>query len=649
MYRRQGLEKKIVITLLLGLSCVGTAYAEKVDNGSDTPSFDLEAITVEAKRPDWESKLSPGTVTVIRPDDYKGEQKDLPELLKMVPGVHVRQLMGKGQYTTVSVRGSTAAQVGVFVDGVLYNLGGDAAVDISTIPVKNVERIEVYRGYIPARFGGTYIGGVINIVTKRPTKADVSASFGKSSYGGYKGSLQVDAPLGSGSLMVGLNREQSDGDFKYKNYYSDTKKAEVQTYIDQYSEQIRNFDTESINSAYSDNLITETEKEYYLANQTSWNTFVDSGGLTTAAAAGYASSLEKILVANTLTDAQFQAWWNDFENRKMVDNILKVAQIYLKLDVGTLFNLDDDNEAAWKAFTTDPVKYLASYAEEYGEAKAAELVSAISHSSTRYQGLLKELAEEEALKKKLGDGNRYRKYNDYKNTDFIAKWQDDHWLTKFTWKQIDRHLPSPLLWCNSPAAYVDTGLLDYVSAARKQKLTSKELLVGRRDTVGNLEWGWNVNYLNQGKQYKCENWEELDALNPNNIYSGIPMRKWSAYNSKRWGGAVDGTYKAGDKNLLEFMVNYSDESMHVGGSLITDGTLQTGYSSANRYRTNYDQKLLNLQLQDTITLNEKGDLWLTPSIRYNRSEINSGRAVGWNNNAGTPAQWMFEAIDQTDS
>ena len=126
-------------------------------SASDAPEFELAGITVEAKRPDRESKLSPGTVTVIRPEEYKGEQKDLPDLLKMVPGVHVREVNGKGQYTVVTVRGSTAAQVGVFVDGVMTNLGGDAAVDISTIPVKNVERIEVYRGYIPARFGGTFI------------------------------------------------------------------------------------------------------------------------------------------------------------------------------------------------------------------------------------------------------------------------------------------------------------------------------------------------------------------------------------------------------------------------------------------------------------------------------------------------------------
>ena len=111
--------------------------------------YETEPITVEAKRPDWEATLSPGTVTVIRPEEFQGEQKTLPDFLKMVPGVHVREVNGKGQYTTVTVRGSTAAQVGVFVDGVLTNLGGDAAVDISTIPVSNVERIEVYRATFP--------------------------------------------------------------------------------------------------------------------------------------------------------------------------------------------------------------------------------------------------------------------------------------------------------------------------------------------------------------------------------------------------------------------------------------------------------------------------------------------------------------------
>jgi hypothetical protein len=215
--------KRLVSSVLLTLfaAAVGQPAAAAEENSG--AAYTAEDVTVEASPAEWEEALSPGTVTIIRPDDHKGEQKSLAELLKEVPGVHVREVNGIGQYTTVSVRGSTAAQVGVFVDGILTNLGGDAAVDISAIPVKNIARIEVYRAYIPARFGGTFMGGVINIVTKKPTKSDIAAEIGVSSFGGRQAGVEVSAPVGVGSLLVGVNYESSDGDFPYRNYAAERK------------------------------------------------------------------------------------------------------------------------------------------------------------------------------------------------------------------------------------------------------------------------------------------------------------------------------------------------------------------------------------------------------------------------------------------
>ena len=255
----------------------------------DDMAFRMAGVTVEAKRPDWESKLSPGTVTVIRPEEFKGEQKDLADFLKMVPGVHVREVNGKGQYTVVTVRGSTAAQVGIFVDGILTNLGGDAAVDISTIPVKNVERIEVYRGYIPARFGGTFIGGVVNIVTKRPAKADISAEIGKSSFGGKSASLEVMSPLGNGSLMVGLNHETAKGDFPYKNYVMNSKesKKEAKYAMLSYETELGWYEKSGDKKTwlmrtlrnYSTHLSDETRNKYKAGNVEDWMAFASSGAL----------------------------------------------------------------------------------------------------------------------------------------------------------------------------------------------------------------------------------------------------------------------------------------------------------------------------------------------------------------------------------
>ncbi len=572
MYEKRELEKKIVVMLLLGLSCVGTAYAEKVDNSSDTPSFDLEAITVEAKRPDWESKLSPGTVTVIRPDDYKGEQKTLPELLKQVPGVHVRELNGKGQYTTVSVRGSTAAQVGVFVDGVLFNLGGDAAADISTIPVQNVERIEVYRGYIPARFGGTFMGGVINIVTKRPSKANVSASFGKSSYGGYKGSLEVDAPLGSGSLMVGVNRDQSDGDFKYKNFDNAAALTEAQQQLVSY-------------------LGTDSSSPCMLSALNNW--------------------------INKLTD--------------LGTTYLSYAQMMEMVNDPTLkSNFRDVIKSHFKP------KYSSDFESRYNHYIEARFTT---------------LQEYQAKVDELSTDNRWRKSNDYKNTDAIIKWQDDHWLAKATWKQIERHLPFPYS-SNYSALYgvdLDSSFntpLD-IYYHRNQKLTAKEALLGRRDTVGNLEWGWSVNYLDQQKDYYVDNWQWLEANAGSMLNTYAANSLWSNFDSKRLGAKIDGSYKAGNKHLIEFLVDGSKEKMDIDGWRMLDYK-DSSQDTRSRWRNYYEQEILNAQVQDTITLNKKADLWLTPSIRYNRSTI-LGRSDRYDeNNDPAKIKWYHQEDEQTN-
>lgn len=556
------------------------AAADETEN--DGMDFTLEGVTVEAKRPDWEAKLSPGTVTVIRPDDYKGEQKDLPDLLKMVPGVHVRELNGKGQYTTVSVRGSTAAQVGVFVDGVLFNLGGDAAADISTIPVHNVERIEVYRGYIPARFGGTFMGGVINVVTKRPTKANVQASFGKSSFGGYKGNLQIDAPLGGGALMVGINRDQSDGDFKYKNFDNDrTFKERLELYHKDLEDT-----TNRIN-----NQIAE-----------------DIGYGMPSPIGGEVKSIDEMVTRCAPGGDIYEAFWQQNPD-----------------DYGG----QDEMNYMWET-------YYAAYADpDYKENL---------YKSDRYQ------------LDKLESAERWRKANDYKNTDAIIKWQDDHWLAKATWKNIRRHLPHPIDKNYAPLWTVDQDWAVNMPYGkpnmyyfRNQELTAKELLLGRRDTVGKLEWGWSINYLKQDKDYYIDDWQNLEKVLE--ATSGLNTLKantlWSKYDSRRLGAKIDGSYKAGNRHLIEFLVDASKEKMDIDGWKMFDFE-HANEDTRSRWRNYYEQEIINAQIQDTITLNKKGDFWLTPSIRYNRSKI-LGRSDRYDEkNDPQHIKWLGQTDEQTD-
>lgn len=84
-----------------------------------------------------------------------------------------------------------------------------------------------------------------------------------------------------------------------------------------------------------------------------------------------------------------------------------------------------------------------------------------------------------------------------------------------------------------------------------------------------------------------------------------------------------------------------------------DGWKMFDFEHANedtrsRWRNYYEQEIINAQIQDTITLNKKGDFWLTPSIRYNRSKI-LGRSDRYDEkNDPQHIKWLGQTDEQTD-
>lgn len=704
----------------------GVGAAEAL-SASDAPEFELAGITVEAKRPDWESKLSPGTVTVIRPEEYKGEQKDLPDLLKMVPGVHVREVNGKGQYTVVNVRGSTAAQVGVFVDGVMTNLGGDAAVDISTIPVKNVERIEVYRGYIPARFGGTFIGGVINVVTKKPTKANISAELGKASFGGKSASLEVVSPLASGSLLVGLNYEAAKGDFPYHNYsYDDPKnQKEVQRILDEYPSVIEsiensltldNWNKNKIEDLYKRGEISENVRNQYIdnsgqVNSEGWLDFVRNGGLIQAeieyvkekarntsgisqewndnlknyvsqnddflksAANWYISEYEKDPKFKNVFITQYKGYLNkikqyettygkdseEFTTQK--ENLKKkVEKTFRKTLVSAIGSSWEKRDATNGYFMNNPdaKKQIDNKIYEEVDKKANAEIDHIKDMADKTKERLDpetsgeyELAKNDLVSKKRTLENfkrlekekaeRHRKYNDRKNISSLIKWQNDNWMVKASYDHINRHLPDSTWGLESVADNghdigIGTDTFDSVWAdSKKQTLDTYNMMLQNRQQNGRLEWGWFVDYQHQKKKYRAENklnypWdEEGNYVNwgnsaSDNFWMYSVLRAWSEYTSNKYNLQMDGSYKLSDRQILEFQANYSYEKLNIDGSnmaaVLKNFTEESfGLWTSWQIRNQFEQKILNLQVQDTITLDKKATWFLTPSWRFNSSTI----------------------------
>ena len=156
--------------------------------------------------------------TVIDARDYDDRFATVDELLDQVPGVRVRRYGGLGSASTASIRGSKSEQVLILVDGVRLNSVQRGSVDLSTIPLRQVERIEVLRGGGSARFGTDAEGGVISITTRKPESAEpaADASLLAGTHETLGGDLALSGGGERGQALATFSRTRSDNDYRFE-------------------------------------------------------------------------------------------------------------------------------------------------------------------------------------------------------------------------------------------------------------------------------------------------------------------------------------------------------------------------------------------------------------------------------------------------
>jgi vitamin B12 transporter len=169
------------------------------------------------------SRRNVGFVTAIDLEVEPGRRPadDLAGLVSRAPGVTVRSIGGLGQFSALSIRGSTSAQVPVFLDGAPLSGSGTGIVDLSTQPLDALARVELYRGYVPIRYGSAAIGGALDLVgAVHRGSAKLWIVGGLGSYLAREARLGFAAPLGRrktsrASIAARLGYAGSRGDFQY--------------------------------------------------------------------------------------------------------------------------------------------------------------------------------------------------------------------------------------------------------------------------------------------------------------------------------------------------------------------------------------------------------------------------------------------------
>ncbi len=156
---------------------------------------------------------TPSFVTVLKRDAFEGRVTSVPEVLATATGVQLKQLGGLGSFSTISVRGSSAEQVEIYLDGILLNTAFGGGVNLSNLPLNQIEQIELYRG---AASEGGGIGGAVHIRTRSAREGRQQS--GTASWGSFNTrsmSATTSDRTGAGDYLVTAAYLASDNDFRF--------------------------------------------------------------------------------------------------------------------------------------------------------------------------------------------------------------------------------------------------------------------------------------------------------------------------------------------------------------------------------------------------------------------------------------------------
>ncbi len=163
-------------SLLLCMASAMPAFA------NETQNVVLNEVVVTATKTEREVSKTPVSTEVFTQAQIEAiDAKNLKDIFHNIPGVYVQPNGG-----SMSIRGVGGKGTLLLIDG--HRIGSEYSnfYDSTRIPASRIERIEVIKGPAGALYGSDALGGVINIITKKPEdgfEASISGQSGVNSEG----------------------------------------------------------------------------------------------------------------------------------------------------------------------------------------------------------------------------------------------------------------------------------------------------------------------------------------------------------------------------------------------------------------------------------------------------------------------------------
>lgn len=197
----------VVLAVVAMVSAVPVAMAEE-------PNIQLKEVVVTATKTEREPQDISQSVTVITADDIrKSGATTAAEVIEMSAGVQVNSNGPLGSTSSINIRGANSEQVLVLLDGRRLNSASAGGFDMADLPVPldAIEKIEIVRGPSSALYGADAVGGVVNIITKKPTGALTTVTGQAGSHGYESLALSNSNKLDKFYYTLSAGKEKSTG------------------------------------------------------------------------------------------------------------------------------------------------------------------------------------------------------------------------------------------------------------------------------------------------------------------------------------------------------------------------------------------------------------------------------------------------------
>lgn len=198
-------------------------FEEFVMKSTDT---ELQEVVVTQERQSRIQEAKPIAIKSIEIKNVITQNVLLTDVIDRVSGIRIRRSSSLGDRSDISINGIRGDAVRVYIDGVPMELLYPNF-DISTLPIGNVKRLDIYKGVLPVDVGTDALGGGINIITEQRSHNSLRASYNVGSFNTHLADINLGLTNKQNYFLnLSAAYNYSDNDYSMKALVYETNQVE---------------------------------------------------------------------------------------------------------------------------------------------------------------------------------------------------------------------------------------------------------------------------------------------------------------------------------------------------------------------------------------------------------------------------------------